>query len=219
MKSPLLNPAFWQALISGQAIPEDGRVGESLPHYIARRFAELMEMLKDPGIVRQNMMRGIIANPHADVCERNDRLSTENDQLRAQLEKPTFQSRVQAWMQECFGPVIAADKQERAHRFLEEALELVQAGGCTAEEAHQLVDYVFSRPVGELSQEVGGVRVTLSALCTPHGIDEEQAAETELARITQPEIVLKIRAKQASKPAFGPLPGAYPERAAFKQGA
>lgn len=124
----------------------------------------------------------------------------------------SYQARVQDWMQECFGPVIAADAQERNHRFLEEALELVQSCGATADECQQLVGYVFGRPVGEKSQEVGGVRVTLSALCTPHGIDEDAAAETELARITQPEIVLKIREKQKRKPAIGPLPGCYPER-------
>ena len=39
------------------------------------------------------------------------------------------------------------------HRFLEEALELVQACGATASEAHQLVDYVYGRPVGEPAQE------------------------------------------------------------------
>src|ERR1019366_7187801 len=77
----------------------------------------------------------------------------------------TFQRRLWPWMTECFGPTIPLDKMERNHRFLEEALELVQACYCTADEAHQLVDYVYGRPVGEKSQEVGGVVVTLAALC------------------------------------------------------
>lgn len=68
----------------------------------------------------------------------------------------SFQSRVQPWLMECFGPMIAGDREERNHRFLEEALELVQACGCTASEAHQLVDYVFGRPVGEPTQEAEG---------------------------------------------------------------
>ena len=46
-----------------------------------------------------------------------------------------FQYRVAQWMTACFGPVISADVTERNHRFLEEALELVQAKGCTASEA------------------------------------------------------------------------------------
>lgn len=115
-----------------------------------------------------------------------------------------FQQRVQPWMMECFGPMIAGDRQERNHRFLEEALELVQAAGCSASEAHQLVDYVYGRPVGEPSQEVGGVMVTLAALCLANGLDMHTAADTELARIWTK--VEAIRAKQAAKPKHSPLP-------------
>lgn len=120
----------------------------------------------------------------------------------------TFQQRVRPWMMTCFGEVISADREERNHRFLEEALELVQACGCSADEAHQLVDYVFGRPMGEKSQEVGGVMVTLAALCLAHDMDMHASGETELARIwTKVEV---IRAKQASKPKHGPLPGSTP---------
>lgn len=122
----------------------------------------------------------------------------------------SFQDRVQPWMLECFGLTISADYQERNHRFLEEALELVQARGATASEAHQLVDYVYGRPAGDPVQEVGGVMVTLAALCLANGMDMHAAAETELARIWT--MVEQIRAKQAAKPAMSPLPGVYPER-------
>ncbi len=37
-----------------------------------------------------------------------------------------FQPNVQPWLLSCFGEQIANDKIERNHRFLEEALELVQ---------------------------------------------------------------------------------------------
>lgn len=117
-----------------------------------------------------------------------------------------FQQRVHPWLMECFGPAISADKQERNHRFLEEALETVQAAGCTASEAHQLVDYVFGRPVGELGQEVGGAMTTLAALCLANGIDMHAEAEKELARVWT--MVEKIRAKQAAKPKHSPLPAA-----------
>lgn len=115
-----------------------------------------------------------------------------------------FQARVQPWLLACFGEMIAGDREERNHRFLEEALELVQSTGCTASEAHQLVDYVFGRDVGEPAQEVGGTMVTLAALCLAHGLDMHAAAETELARIWTK--VEAIRAKQAAKPKHGPLP-------------
>ncbi len=116
-----------------------------------------------------------------------------------------FQSRVHPWLLACFGAEIAADKAERNHRFLEEALELVQATGCTQSEAHQLVDYVYSRSVGEPAQEVGGVMVTLAALCLANGLDMHCNGDTELARIWTK--VEAIRAKQAARPANSPLPG------------
>ncbi len=116
----------------------------------------------------------------------------------------TFQGRVQPWLLQCFGAEIANDKVERSHRFLEEALELVQSIGCTQSEAHQLVDYVFGRPVGDPVQETGGVMVTLAALCLANGIDMQAAGDGELARIW--DKIDKIRAKQAAKPKHGPLP-------------
>jgi hypothetical protein len=115
-----------------------------------------------------------------------------------------FQERVQPWLMECFGPMIAGDREERNHRFLEEAVELVQANGCSASEAHQLVDYVFGRPVGEAPQEVGGVMVTLAALCLASDLDMHQCGEVELGRIWTK--VEAIRAKQATKPKHSPLP-------------
>ncbi|MEN2747116.1 hypothetical protein [Sphingomonas sp. T9W2] len=120
----------------------------------------------------------------------------------------TFQERVRPWLLACFGEMIAGDREERNHRFLEEALELVQACGCSASEAHQLVDYVFGREVGDPPQEVGGVMVTLAALCLANDLDMHDSAETELARIWTK--VEAIRAKQAAKPKHSPLPIAVP---------
>lgn len=115
-----------------------------------------------------------------------------------------FQARVQPWMLECFGAEISADHLERNHRFFEEAAELVQGCGMTASEAHQLVDYVYGRPSGEKHQEIGGVMVTLAALCLAQGQDMHAAGETELARVWTK--VEQIRAKQAAKPRHSPLP-------------
>ena len=121
------------------------------------------------------------------------------------LDKTTsFQARVHAWILHCFGAEIGADRVERNHRFIEEALELVQAAGCTRSEAHQLVDYVYNRPAGEVHQEVGGVMNTLAAFCTAHDVDLDDAAETELRRVWDKSDA--IRAKRAAKPKHSPLP-------------
>jgi hypothetical protein len=117
-----------------------------------------------------------------------------------------FSRQVRDWMQQCFGPEIAKDRKERNHRFFEEASELVQACGMTRQEAHQLVDYTWSRPVGDRGQETGGALVTLAALCDAWGIDMGEEAYTELDRIMDPDVMAKIRTKQACKPKFGPLP-------------
>jgi len=116
---------------------------------------------------------------------------------------PSFQTRVYDWLLHCFGQKTALDKVERNHRFLEESLELVQACGCSAGEAHQLVDYVFGRPDGEVSQECGGVMITLASLCAAQDIDMMSCGEIELERIWQK--VEQIRAKQAAKPKYLPV--------------
>lgn len=121
------------------------------------------------------------------------------------LSRPKFQARVFPWMIACFGEELTFNSIERNHRFLEEALELVQSLGCSREDAHQLVDYVFDRPAGVAFQEVGGVKVTLAALGLAHNIDVDEASEAELARIWTN--IKKIRAKQKAKPKFVPPSG------------
>lgn len=120
----------------------------------------------------------------------------------------TLQARVQPWMLACFGPEISADRLERSDRFAEEALELLQSVGHPRERVLALVDYVYSREAGEPSQEVGGVMITLAALCLAHDLDMHAAGETELARIWTK--IEKIRAKQAAKPVGSALPIAAP---------
>lgn len=115
-----------------------------------------------------------------------------------------FQARVQPWLMACFGPEISGDRVERGDRLLEEVFELLQSGGYDPARVVALRDYVWSREVGEPSQEVGGVMVTLAAYCLAHGLDMHAAAEAELARVWTK--VEKIRAKQAAKPVGSALP-------------
>lgn len=110
----------------------------------------------------------------------------------------TFQRRFQEWMLVCLGQEQAECRLQRNHRLLEETLELVQAAGCSREDAHHLVDYVFDRETGELRQEIGGVITTLAAFASAYEIDMMDAGEAELSRVWRN--MAKIRAKQASKP-------------------
>jgi hypothetical protein len=116
------------------------------------------------------------------------------------MEKESFQERVYPWTVECFGEKVALDKTERNYRFLEESLELTQSLGLTKEQCLKIVDYVFSRDIGEPKQEIGGVVVTLAALCSANKLDMNECAETELARVLTK--IDKIRAKHNNKPDF-----------------
>ena len=86
----------------------------------------------------------------------------------------------------------------RLYRALEEVLELGQVLGLEPVKAHELVDYVYGRPVGELEQEAGGVAFTITGLFASLGlnfIDEGNAAVDEAyGRIDV------IRAKSKTKP-------------------
>jgi hypothetical protein len=122
----------------------------------------------------------------------------------------TFQARVSTWMDQCFLPSLYSNMTERGDRLLEEVLELLQSKGYDRVRVATLVDYVFGRPAGEPSQEVGGVMVTLAGYCWIAGLDMHADGERELDRINQPEVMAKIRAKQEAKNALHfdtPLPG------------
>lgn len=109
-----------------------------------------------------------------------------------------FQERVRLWVTEAFGIKLANDTDQRTQRFLEEALELAQSAGLSEYNARQLVRYVYSRPVGELTQEVGGTMVTLAAFCSAHSVNMDDCADTELSRCW--DKIPIIRAKQVTKP-------------------
>ncbi|MFK3690389.1 hypothetical protein ACI2J4_08875 [Agrobacterium tumefaciens] len=131
------------------------------------------------------------------------------------MSKLSFQEGVSQWLVKCFGPAIAADKTERADRFIEEALELVQSVGYPAERVMALLSYVYGRQLGEPAQEVGGTMVTLAAFCISHSIDMDEAAKIELARVWTK--IEAIRAKQAAKPTGSALPIAQPSTVVTRQ--
>jgi len=114
-----------------------------------------------------------------------------------------YQARVSSWVKTITDSE-SIDSAERTHRFLEEALELAQASGCSRDDAVALIDYVFSRPVGEPQLEAGAVLVTLAGLCSSLNIDMQSAGETELRRNW--ERVEAIKLKRSSKPKDSPLP-------------
>lgn len=112
--------------------------------------------------------------------------------------KRTFQSQVVGWMRNAFGYGDADDLQMRQLRFMEEALELVQSSGMSRDNVLFMVDYVFKRPKGSPTQEIGGVMVTLAGMAHALDTDMEQCAKAELQRIERN--VDEIRKRHAAKP-------------------
>lgn len=93
------------------------------------------------------------------------------------------QTTVANWCRDAFGAGQASSVPQRGVRLLEEAIEAAQAAGADRDMAHKLVDYIFDRPAGELSQELGGVGVTVLALAAAAGLSADQAECTEIARV------------------------------------
>lgn len=136
--------------------------------------------------------------PLPDVPETVPYGSHEHRAYDRLLQVDTYAENVRAWLFECFGPEVAIDPTERAFRFFEEAAELCQSMGVTEVEALQLLGYVYERPVGEMGQEIGGVMVTLAALCSVTGMSIDILGGHELRRVWSKKE--KIRAKHAAKP-------------------
>ena len=116
----------------------------------------------------------------------------------------SFQGRAAKWLDECFGLEWRTDRQERLHRFIEEAIELAQAAGASPEEIHALIDYVFERPSHKVAKEVGGVLVTLAGLCEIAGIDMSRAGDDELD--SNYSRIDAIREKRRNRRGNSPLP-------------
>lgn len=86
------------------------------------------------------------------------------------------------WGKRCFGAGHMTNYSIRALRTTEEVVELGQALGVPADVVHKLVDVVYSRPPGDVYQEIGGSMVTLMCLCRSLNIDPEEAFAVEIRR-------------------------------------
>lgn len=117
-----------------------------------------------------------------------------------------LQRNVGAWVAQVFGKPYLTSVDERACRFGEEAIELVQALGVPEEKVLALVEQVYNKPVGDVDDEVGGAFHTLLALCEGIGMNGGAALLTMLDKVWRPEKMERIRAKRATKVGDDTLP-------------
>lgn len=72
------------------------------------------------------------------------------------------QKEVLAWAVKSFG-AIANNRDERGARLAEEAIEIAQCEGVPLDIIIRIANHVYSRPSGELRQEIGGTAIALMA--------------------------------------------------------
>lgn len=106
-----------------------------------------------------------------------------------------WQGQIRNWM---FNMVKAPDQWDpvnRGQRILEEVAEACQCPeiGLSEQQCHDIITYVYNRPTGVYHQEIGGIIVTLLALCDATKEDLYQCMVDEIARIREPEMVEKVR--------------------------
>lgn len=87
------------------------------------------------------------------------------------------------WAERCFGRKTVRQDDERALRLLEEAMEVAQALDVSQERCVALLDHVYGRPAGTIDREIGGVCVTLLALCEHLGHSADLCERHEISRI------------------------------------
>lgn len=136
------------------------------------------------------------------LIERDSAMKQENRILRAVMGRDERQQIVSQWCEEAFGADQAGSVPQRGMRLLEEAIEAYQACGCEEAMAHKLVAYVFSRPPGAISQELGGVGVTVLALAEAAGFSADDAEHAEVKRVISKPIGY-FTARNAAKNAAG----------------
>lgn len=187
-----------------------------------KTVAKLLRAIAN-GETAQRNRHDVIFNMAADLLTNEDschihalELELDNERLRNLImelsryivrgrREESLQSQVSKWLHTAFDEKTCSDVRERCDRFLEEALELLQALDYDRSRIPILIDYVYGRSKGEVAQEIGGTSITFAALCDAVGIDLRAAAGKELMRVYKD--IDKIRAKQATKAdVMGPLP-------------
>ncbi|TPQ24907.1 hypothetical protein [Methylomonas koyamae] len=119
--------------------------------------------------------KSIVLNPDSDIIELHPDLSNRKQR----------QTGILQWANATFGRETASVTAERIARFMEEAIELAQAVDMTSSDIKELVDYVYSRNTGVVSQEIGQVGVALLALAEHLNINADQEERAEFQRISE----------------------------------
>jgi NTP pyrophosphatase (non-canonical NTP hydrolase) len=103
------------------------------------------------------------------------------------------------WNVTVFGRDVAHSEVERGLRTLEEAIELAQASGVTAEQASHLMRHVYSKELGDVATEISDVLLCLLIQARMRNLDVWANLEALQARLWKPEAIAKIHEKYEGK--------------------
>ncbi len=119
------------------------------------------------------------------------------------LDRDRRQATVASWCRRAFGIEEGISLPQRGLRLLEEAAETAQTTGVDLAMAHKLLDYIWSRPKGDLAQELGGVGVTTLALAEAAGLSADECENEEAHRVlAKPAAVFAERNKIKNEAGF-----------------
>lgn len=107
---------------------------------------------------------------------------TDSDLSIAHEHSEARQQRAMEWALGVYGQRVK-NRRYQAFRFFEEAAELIQTQGLTAEDAKRVIDYVFARKAGQTSVEVGDVRFTLDIFAENLGLSVDGCHSSTLNRV------------------------------------
>ncbi|HEU4601555.1 MAG TPA: hypothetical protein VFS24_06290 [Steroidobacteraceae bacterium] len=122
---------------------------------------------------------GALQHHAPDVCIARLRAIIVN--LESATKMPV-QADVLHWAVESFGP-IARNRDERAARLAEEAIEVAQAEGVELEVIVRIAERVYSRPAGDLHRELGGVALTALSMSQIAGLSFASCGKQEWLRV------------------------------------
>lgn len=88
------------------------------------------------------------------------------------------------WAFEMFGDV-AHSRQDRVHRFIEEAIELAHAERVSEQSLNKIQARVYSRPRGETDKEIGQSQATLECFAESIGLSSDGEAQREWERVQE----------------------------------
>lgn len=164
------------------AAPPAGGIDE-ITNELRLQVAQLGDLLRTYRVTHHENKRRRLHQLHTRLRELTDLLAPAVSPQRpgpADVRQQT----VADWARPCLeGVAPELRAREGALRVLEEAFELAQAEGVTPEEATRLQDYVYGRPVGDPTQEVGGVRVALLSYAAGKGLSADRAEQEEILRV------------------------------------